>query len=147
MSRKFAAALTALAGLAACSGAGSAGNPMTVRDARAACNQGSGHVEVRDAGVVERVLGIRGGPSGTHEGFIVTFPARDPSQQGMMSFVIRTRVEDNVDLTGRIPLRSGDRVTLQGQLECNDGVIHWTHHDPSGRHAAGFVEVNGKRYQ
>jgi len=132
--------------LAACSGA-NGGNVITLREARAACNTGGDHVEVRDSGVVESLLGIRSGPSGTHEGFIVTFPARDPSQQGMIGFQIRTRIEDNVDITGRIPLKRGDRITLQGQLECNDGVIHWTHHDPSFRHTPGFIEANGKRYQ
>lgn len=136
----------AIAVLTACGGSGS-GNVITVREARAACNGGVNHVEVRDSGIVDRVLGIRRGPSGVHEGFIVNFPARDPSQQGMIGFQLRARIEDNVDITGRIPLRPGDRITLQGQLECNDGVIHWTHHDPSGRHSAGFVEANGKRYQ
>ena len=136
----------AVAVLAACGG-GSGGNVVTVREARAACNGGVDHVEVRDSGIVDRILGIRRGPAGTHEGFIVAFPARDPSEQGMIGFELRARIEDNVDITGRIPLRPGDRITLQGQLECNDGVIHWTHHDPSGRHTAGFVEANGRRYQ
>ena len=147
MSHKTYAMLAASALLAACNGANGGGNTVTVREARAACNGGVSHVEVRDSGVVDRYLGIRRGPSGTHEGFIVSFPARDASEQGMMSFELRARIEDNIDITGRIPLRPGDRISLQGQLECNDGVIHWTHHDPSGRHTAGFVEVSGRHYQ
>jgi hypothetical protein len=27
------------------------------------------------------------------------------------------------------------------------GVIHWTHNDPQGRHTAGWLEHNGRRYQ
>lgn len=147
MSHKDFAVFAAVVALAACSGSSGGGNVVTVREARAACNGGIDHVEVRDSGVVDRILGIRRGPSGTHEGFIVAFPARDPSQQGMIGFQLRARIEDNIDITGRIPLRPGDRITLQGQLECNDGVIHWTHQDPSGRHSAGYVEANGRRYQ
>jgi Protein of unknown function (DUF3465) len=84
---------------------------------------------------VVRVLGIRRSYSGAHEGFIV-----DAQQH-------QIKVEDNVDITGPIPLRRGDTVSLLGQYECDDGVIHWTHRDPRGRHIAGYIEVNGQRYQ
>ena len=57
------------------------------------------------------------------------------------------RIEDNVSVTGPIPLSKGELVTLQGQYECNDGVIHWTHHDPRGRHVGGFIEAGGKIYR
>lgn len=118
--------------LASCS---AADNIAAVANAPAACARGLHHVEVQDTGEVTRILGVLHGRSGAHEGFIVGF--------GKTS----ARIEDNIDITGYIPLQRGDRVTLRGQYECNDGVIHWTHHDPSARHIPGFVEVNGKRYE
>ena len=101
------------------------------------CERGARSVEVRDSGVVVRVLGMRNSYSGLHEGFIVRFSSRGGTHL----------VEDNADITGPIPLRRGDAISMQGQLECNDRVIHWTHRDPRGRHQAGYIIVNGNTYQ
>jgi len=59
-------------------------------------------------------------------------------------------IAHNIDIAPRVPsLRTGDTVLFNGVYETNDkgGVIHWTHHDPQNRHAAGWIEHNGKRYQ
>ncbi|MFL6620676.1 MAG: DUF3465 domain-containing protein [Povalibacter sp.] len=59
-------------------------------------------------------------------------------------------IAHNVDLARRIDaLRAGDRIAFKGEYEWNNkgGVIHWTHHDPSGRHEDGWLEHNGRRYQ
>lgn len=58
-------------------------------------------------------------------------------------------VAHNLDLAERAPVKVGDTVRLRGEYVWNNkgGVMHWTHHDPRGRHAAGFIEVGGQRVQ
>jgi hypothetical protein len=58
-------------------------------------------------------------------------------------------VAHNLDLAERAPVKVGDVVRLRGEYVWNNkgGVMHWTHHDPRGRHAAGFIEVGGQRVQ
>jgi Protein of unknown function (DUF3465) len=108
-------------------------------DARCSANA-NGHVEVYlPSATVTRVLGERESRSGLHEGFLIVPSSTQPART--------IKVEDNVDITGRIPLRRGDVVSLLGQLECDDYVIHWTHRDPRGRHPSGYVKVNGKLYE
>jgi Protein of unknown function (DUF3465) len=60
----------------------------------------------------------------------------------------RFEVIDNVSLAPRVPVRPGDRVTVQGELirTHGDPLVHWTHHDPRGRHPGGFVELGGRVY-
>lgn len=132
------AAAVALLTVSAC---GTPANPHGLIDAVAVCQNGAQHTEIMLDGTVTRVLGVRSGRSGRHEGFYL-----EPvvPQSGRMPAV---KVEDNIDITGYIALQRGDRVQLKGQYECNDGVVHWTHHDPSGRHENGYVRVNGQIYQ
>ena len=56
----------------------------------------------------------------------------------------------NIDIAPRINgLEVGDNVRFSGEYVWNakGGVVHWTHHDPQGRHAAGWVIHNGKTYK
>jgi hypothetical protein len=58
-------------------------------------------------------------------------------------------VAHNIHLASRVPLRECDQVEFHGQYEWNErgGVIHWTHHDPDGRHEEGWIRHNGITYE
>ncbi len=61
----------------------------------------------------------------------------------------KVEIVDNVDIAPRIPVRPGDRIEVCGELVRDPGrlpVVHWTHHDPQGRHADGFIRLRGRVY-
>jgi hypothetical protein len=95
-------------------------------------------VQVRAVGEVIRVLADdREGSQ--HQRFIV----RVASGQTVL-------IAHNIDLAPRVnSLSVGDRVEFYGEYEWNPqgGVIHWTHHDPAGRHVDGWIRHNGQVYQ
>ncbi len=96
------------------------------------------NLQVRGEGIVRRVLSddTRGR---RHQRFILELA----SGQTLL-------VAHNIDIAPRIEgLRQGDTVAFYGEYEWNDrgGVIHWTHHDPDGRHADGWLKHDGITYQ
>jgi hypothetical protein len=59
-------------------------------------------------------------------------------------------ISHNIDLAPRIEnLQHRDTVVFFGEYEWNrkGGVVHWTHKDPQGKHANGFLQHQGKRYE
>jgi hypothetical protein len=56
----------------------------------------------------------------------------------------------NIDLAPRIDdIQVGDFLRFRGEYVYNPkgGVMHWTHHDPQGRHFGGWIKHNGNTYQ
>jgi len=59
-------------------------------------------------------------------------------------------IAHNIDIAPRVPeLQRGERVRFKGIYEWNrkGGVVHWTHHDPAGRHPGGWLRYAGDVYQ
>jgi hypothetical protein len=139
--RARAAAGAALAFGTACAGPGG-GNDAGNGAVYDAWRAGRSNVEVTAEGSIASILGNSGGPSGTHEGFLLHL-------RGASGHGLTVRVEDNVDLTGQVPLSEGEDVEVRGEYvyDANGGVIHYTHRDPSGRHAAGFIRAGDTLYQ
>jgi len=90
------------------------------------------------------------------QGTVVKLLADDNNGSRHQRFIVRLDsgrtllVSHNIDLAPRLDaLRAGDAVAFYGEYEWNPkgGVIHWTHHDPQGRHAAGWIRHGGRTYQ
>lgn len=96
------------------------------------------NVQVMGSGEVVRMLADDNVGS-RHQRFIVELT----SKQTIL-------ISHNIDLAPRIDsLNVGDRVEFYGEYEWNEkgGVVHWTHHDPNGRHVGGWLKHNGKKYE
>ena len=94
-------------------------------------------LQVRGEGQVKKILADDNDGS-RHQRFILELD----SGQTLL-------VAHNIDLAPRIDkLRPGDTVEFFGEYEWTrqGGVIHWTHHDPRGRHAAGWLRHKGRTY-
>ncbi|MBC5798448.1 MAG: DUF3465 domain-containing protein [Candidatus Eremiobacteraeota bacterium] len=124
---------------AGCSGGSADAGNGAVYDAWRAQHS---RIEVTASGSVSRILGTRLGRSGAHEGFLLHLSGAD-------GHGLTVRVEDNVDLTGPIPLAPGEAATVRGEYiyDPRGGLIHYTHRDPRGYHAAGYVQAAGRVYQ
>lgn len=89
-------------------------------------------------------------------GSVVRTLSDDNSGDRHQRFIIRLSsgqtllVAHNIDLAPRINnIGQNDTVEFNGEYEWNDqgGLVHWTHHDPAGRHASGWLKHQGRTYQ
>ena len=113
------------------------GATSDVGSARVPGTQSSGS-QFQGQGTVTRILPDDNAGS-RHQRFIIKLP----SGQTLL-------VAHNIDIAPRVnSIRVGDTVSFSGEYESNSkgGVIHWTHHDPGGRHAAGWLKHGGQTYQ
>lgn len=95
-------------------------------------------VQVEGRGRVVRLLADDNKGS-RHQRFLLALP----SGQTLL-------IAHNIDLAPRIDgLKVGDTVAFYGEYEWNNkgGVVHWTHHDPKGRHRGGWLKHNGRIYR
>lgn len=95
-------------------------------------------IQVSGSGKVNHTL--RDDSKGSrHQKFILRLPS------GQTVLIVH-----NIDLAPRInTLQKGDVVQFYGEYEWNSkgGVVHWTHHDPDGRHVGGWLKHNGHKYE
>lgn len=113
-------------------------NDATTSQLQEAFRNHKSDIQVTGSGIVDRILpDDREGSR--HQKFIL----RLSTGQTVL-------IAHNIDLAARInALAQGDRLDFNGEYEWNrkGGVIHWTHHDPQGRHQDGWLRHNGKIYQ
>jgi len=132
--------LAGLAGVAACGSTPPGDEEESGGDAilAAAFRDRVGDLEVQGRGTVARLL------------------ADDDEGSRHQRFILRLRsgqtllVAHNIDAAPRVEgLAVGHEVAFKGVYEWSEqgGTIHWTHHDPDGEHAAGWLRHGAKTYE
>jgi hypothetical protein len=97
-----------------------------------------GNVQVQGLGTVVKLL-PDDNKGARHQRLIVKLSSK-----------LTVLIAHNIDLAPRIDAISvGDEIQFYGVYEWNNkgGVVHWTHHDPNGRHLNGWLMHQGKTYQ
>ena len=113
-------------------------DPQVKTSLEQAIQQQTSDVQIETSAIVVRLLADDLDGS-RHQKFIIKIP----SGQTIL-------IAHNIDLAARInSLQRGDSVSIYGEYEWNKkgGVIHWTHHDPAGRHIDGWIKHQGQTYQ
>ena len=90
------------------------------------------HIQVKGEGVVTSILNDDT-VGRKHQRFVLE-----------LAFHKTVLVLNNIDIFPRLaPLEIGDRVEFYGEYIWNrhGGILHWTHQDPKGNRADGYVKV------
>lgn len=112
--------------------------PSNNQAIQAAFDNCQSNVQVAGKGIVVRLL-PDDNEGAQHQKFIIKV---NPNQTLL--------VVHNIDLAPKIAtLAQGDEIAFSGEYEWNSkgGMVHWTHHDPQGKHVAGRIRHNGQTYQ
>jgi hypothetical protein len=59
-------------------------------------------------------------------------------------------IAHNIDLAPRLAdIQPGEPIQFKGEYVWNakGGIVHWTHRDPGGRHAGGWLKYRGETHQ
>lgn len=59
-------------------------------------------------------------------------------------------IAHNIDLAPRLAdIQPGEAIQFKGEYVWNakGGIVHWTHRDPAGRHAGGWLKYRGETHQ
>ncbi|MDO9365031.1 MAG: DUF3465 domain-containing protein [Methylotenera sp.] len=116
---------------------------------------GSAVTEVSNSAVEQAFTAKLSDVQVSGKGFVIKLLADDNKGSRHQKFLVKINARQtllfahNIDLAPRVPLQIGDEVTFNGEYVYNPkgGVIHWTHRAPQGNHEAGWVMLNGKKYQ
>jgi hypothetical protein len=90
------------------------------------------------------------------EGVVIRLLSDDLNGSRHQRFILRLAsgqtllIAHNIDIAPRVVgLKKDDNVRFYGEYVWNEkgGMVHWTHHDPKGLHAAGWLKHNGRTYQ
>lgn len=117
---------------------------------------GSQAITGRGHGAAEASIEYRDGQQLRGSGTVVRILSDDNDGSRHQRFILRLAsgrtvlVAHNIDLAPRVSgIREGDTVEFYGEFAYNPkgGVIHWTHHDPQGRHPDGWLRHRGQTYR
>jgi hypothetical protein len=91
----------------------------------------------------------------TGKGHVIRLLPDDLSGDRHQRFIIELAsgqtllIAHNIDIAPRVdPIAVGHLVQFKGEFIWSEkgGTVHWTHHDPAGKHTAGWLKCGGKIY-